>query len=801
MNWLFKHVGLLLLALCLSANLIADDSVFIGDGDISSLKLYDTQGNALELTEEVISQIGEGWIISNPDTPLLLVTPRGTINVYENSLLVTGNLVGKQAELYLVSGKATFNTFPLEGGTLTVTTPVSKYVLEGEGEMLVITTEDEESVTTFLGEVESFNGLTRVKRPVRTFEKLEMAEKTARAQRIEAGYYLTYATYPDMMLARELVQQIAEPLMPPAPRSVRASTKPYVAQTPQPMNVSITPIIAPVSSLSVATQKPFIPSSLQSISVKVEKIPVPGRVTTLVSRILKAPSDRIVITIKPVAPETPQALSARVASDVPPQPTITEPELEPIVQEPEVLEMEPVAVEAVAEPIPMGALAEEVVAEPTATPEEAADVRPLTTALLAFDDQAQDIEGSLGVETSYRFLLDGPNANALNHLLTVKPFYEKGPFALKLQFSADTDDFSTFSNSITEFPSGTLETLSYAFTFFDQARIGYQSSAFYLVMDHTRSLFSDQSTFSAPVFGESEKLVMQNQVRLGNLRLTTTVDDLYLTELLAGRHQFGSSLLEFTLPGDYPLGLAIGALAKIDRTPATIELYPLLSFSFPIINNRTTNLNALLIANSYLPTYPTLDFDAVVDTSVATLFPNHLLGAGILLKHHDVEARMIASITEGKNQSLLVNDFAYSSVDTSYDAAFDLLVDVHYTGKVMQARALYNLPVTSSFGIAKLSTAHQADYSQFTFAYAKDSFGFGIGLSFLGLFDTLSSVIGGSADVPSLLGGNYSTSYLFASMEFAPFTLLAKASYPITSTSVDVPKLSLQAKLNLQNTI
>jgi hypothetical protein len=117
---------------------------------------------------------------------------------------------------------------------------------------------------------------------------------------------------------------------------------------------------------------------------------------------------------------------------------------------------------------------------------------------------------------------------------------------------------------------------------------------------------------------------MQNQSRLGGWRLTTTVDDLYLTELLAGRHQFGSSLLEFIVPGDYPLGIAVGALAKVDRTPATIDLYPLLSFSFPIINSRTTNLNALVIANSYLPTYPNLDFDSLVDTSVATLFPNHL---------------------------------------------------------------------------------------------------------------------------------------------------------------------------------
>ncbi|MEA4861446.1 MAG: hypothetical protein VB127_13250 [Sphaerochaeta sp.] len=800
MNWLFKRVGLLLLALCLSANLVADDSVFIGDGDISSLKLYDSQGNALDLTEEVISQIGEGWIISNPDTPLLLVTPRGTINVYENSLLVTGNLVGMHAELYLVSGKATFNTYPLEGSTLTVTTPVSKYVLEGEGEMLVITTDDEESVTAFTGEVESYNGLTRVKRPVRTFEKLEMSERTARAQRIEAGYYLTYATYPDMMLARQLVQQAAEPLLPPAPRSVRAATKPYVVETPLPVSVSITPITSPVSSLSVVEQKPYIPTVMQTISVKVEKIPVPKRVSTLTSKILKAPSDRIVVTIKPLTPEVPQTVRTQVSVVVPPQPTIAEPELGLVAEEPQASQSEQILPEVISEELPVAEVAQPVQEERAVSSDPPAQ-RPSSTALLAFDDRAQEIKGSIGMEASYRFLLDGPSSNAMNHRLMIKPYYEKGPFALKLQFSADTDAFSTYSNSVTSFPTGTLETISYVFSFFDQARIGYQTSAFYFVMDHVRSLYSEQSTFSAPVFGESEKLVMQNQIKLGGLSLTTTIDDLYLTELLAGRHQFGSSLLEFTAPGEYPLGIAIGALAKVDRSPATIELYPLVSFSFPIINNRTTNLNALVIANSYLPAYPTLDFDALVDTSVATLFPNHLLGAGFYLKHQDLQARMVASITEGKNQSLLVNDFSYA-LDISYAAALDVLLDIQYTGKVIQARALYNLPVTSSFGIANLTaSAHQADYSQFTFAFTKDRLQMGLGLSYLGLFDTLSSVLGGNASSLNLLGGPYSTSYLFASMEFKPFTLLAKASYPITTGSVGVPRLSIQAKINLQKTI
>lgn len=75
MNRLCKHVGLLLLAACLIGNLYADDSVFIGDGDISALKLYDSQGNRLDATSENASKIGEGWIIQNPDTPILIITP------------------------------------------------------------------------------------------------------------------------------------------------------------------------------------------------------------------------------------------------------------------------------------------------------------------------------------------------------------------------------------------------------------------------------------------------------------------------------------------------------------------------------------------------------------------------------------------------------------------------------------------------------------------------------------------------------------------------------------------------------
>lgn len=188
MKRLVRYIGLLLLILTIGTALFAEDEVFIGDGDIAALNLYDSQGNPLEATSEQAQNIAEGWIIHNPDTPpILLVTPRGTINVFEDSLLVTGDLVGSNPDLYLVSGKATFNTYDMEGGYLTVTTPVSRFVLHGNGEMLVITTEEEESVTTFTGKVESYNSLTGAKREVKTFEKLFMQERMAQLKFIEAG--------------------------------------------------------------------------------------------------------------------------------------------------------------------------------------------------------------------------------------------------------------------------------------------------------------------------------------------------------------------------------------------------------------------------------------------------------------------------------------------------------------------------------------------------------------------------------------------------------------------------------------
>lgn len=855
MNRLCKHVGLLLLAACLIGNLYADDSVFIGDGDIGALKLYDSQGNRLDATSENAGKIGVGWIIQNPDTPILIITPRGTINVYEDSLLITGNLSNQASDFYLVSGKATFNTNAAEYGVLTVSTPVSRHRLEGDGEMLVITTEDEESVTAFSGKVSSYNALTGFTRTIRPFDKLFMQEQSARPESIEIGYYLTYATYPDMMLAKQIVQDLSKPIIAPTPLAPKAKSAALVIEEPQVEKVVTVPLAEPVASLTVTRQEPYIPQEVQVISVEVKKIPVPDKVRTLTSRILKAPSSRIIVTIRPMVPAVPSKVLVTSSVAVPPipsaarvvsemdevvivqqtsetplidvsipldvQPELTVADLSEIeldvastipIESKQSEELEQALIESQAadkqyleliyeiplqEPAPETPEQAAVAEEPTSEPIPTTSPAPLSTTSLITSSEASRLQGSLGIVADYRFQVDGTNSNAMTHRLTLKPFYTKGPFSISLQSYVQTQDFTTFTSNASPLPSSDLGRISYAFSFLDQLRIGYSTSGFYLTLDHNRSLVSDMASFTAAQFGESGKLVLQNQIKAGPFTLITAFDDLYLANLLVNRAQFGSSILHFTPSKGYPLTIAFGALAKVENTPAwSVNLYPLLSFRFPVINTRTTRFSAIVQAHGYLPVYPVIDTDQFIDTSIATFFPNYSLGAGFSVKRNQFSAKILASVNDGKNHNLLVNDFVYTSIDTTYASAFDILADIRYEGSKFETKALLNVPLTSNFTLAKLSGGQNADYSQLSFALKIKNLSLGLGLENLGLFATLQDIFAGSP-VTDVLGGTYAASYLYAGYHFGSFNLMAKAAYPASATAYTVPVVSVSARIQL----
>lgn len=829
MKRLVIYIVLLLLILTSGTALSAEDEVFIGDGDIAALHVYDSQGNRLEATSEQAQNIAEGWIIHNPDTPILLVTPRGTINVFEDSLLVTGDLVGNNPDLYLVSGKATFNTYDMEDGYLTVTTPVSRFILHGDGEMLVITTEEEESVTTFTGRVESYNALTGAKREVKTFEKLFMQEKMARLKFIEAGYYLTYATYPDMMLAKQIIQELSEKTTAPTtPRAPKANVE-KIALTPPPVEgVSITALAENPSSIVVAETSEFIPQRLQSLQVEVQPVKIPERVSQFSNIILAPPKDRIKITIRPMTPEIPTISSVSQTVQVPPSPSSIQAEVkaEEIVVVTEIKDDEPVTIEiplveevvdvetveeiedTVTETIPLPDMEEEVLEtaleEATASDEEELTLAypsETTRPTLAFSAEEARVTGSFGVEFGYQFTFDGSNADSLHHQLFLKPYFEKGLFSIRLQGFLETEDFSSYTNTAYPVPTSRLEMASYAFSFIDKLRIGYSSSAFYLTLDRKFPITTELTSLFAPSLISDQNLAVLNQLTFGPVTMVTTFDDLYLGSLSNNDRQFGSSLLRFTPKSGYRMSVALGGVAVVDNNPSwSINTYPFLGLGFPVVDSRTTEFKFLLHASGYLPAYPTLDTDSFIDTSVGTIFPNYLVGTGFSMKKDQFFSKILVSLTKGENHPLIANEFA-SFLDTSYSAAVEVLGDVRIQGKVWQARLLFNLPFSSSFAFANLaspvSAAHQADYSQFSLSYAKERLQVGLGFAQLGIISNVSEVFAGNETALSLLRGPYSTSFLSLQYAFDPFTLLLKAQYPAQVTSYTNPVVSVRVSLNL----
>ncbi len=809
MNWSFKKIGLILLVLCMAFGLAADDSVFIGDGDVGSLKLYDQNGQPLDATMEAAGDIGEGWIISNPGSDVLIVTPVGTVNLYQDSIAITTALSRDDIVITLVRGKATFRATGLDGGSLTVETPASRYTLTESGEIFVVSSDNEESVTVFSGTIDSYNLITGQSSTIKTFEKLHMQDMSRASQEVESGYYLTYGILPTVASATKAKEE--KGLRPAAPASTI-----QIAKTPSFKAVTVTKMAPPIP-VPEAVSTPAEPVMLE-VNVAEEHVTGPVAI-----------EPQIVVAITPIAvPDMPSAPHVSIASQeaeevaepeqaaaIPPLPSfakvsrqlIEEPVLQEerldvpaipiftavkataIVTEPEV----PTLPSVPAVPILAKPTIQSVVSEPVSAP-IAAPVRP---ALASSADQQRQ-SGIIGLEAGYEFTLDGTNSNTLNHRLYAKPYFSKGPFAIRLNGFIETEEFTSFPNSILPVPTGTLNLISYLFTYIDHLRIGYETSPFYLVADQTRSLRSDLSTFFAPSFGQEGRLVLQNKITVGAFTLLSSVDDLRVAGLSGGKSQFASMLLQFTAPKGYALTIAAGALAQVQTAPNRIDLYPLLSFKLPIITNRTTNFSALIQAQGYLPAYPTIDFSQFVDTSLPSFFPNYLIGAGLTLNQGGFSAKMMASLNEGKNHNYLVNSFTYSNLDIRYNSMVDLLAELGWHGKQVAASFALNLPLTSSFGLASLTAdGHGADFSQLSVEVKVADVTVTLGLQQLGIISTIKGIGDGSIGALDLLSGPHASSYLGIGYTWAPFTFSAKATYPAKNSSFTVPIISVTAKVDV----
>ncbi|MBI9094665.1 MAG: hypothetical protein JEY71_07270 [Sphaerochaeta sp.] len=866
-----KRVVLALVVALVLSSVAAEDSVFIGDGDIGSIRMYDSQGVALEATVEVASNIGEGWIIYNPDSPILIITPKGSINLYEDSILITGDLISNNPSLYLVKGKATFNTYDMKGGTLSVATPVSLFKLTDDGEMLVITDDVEESATVFKGEATSYNSITRATRTIGKFQKLRMQESQAKPKPVAAGYYLTYATYPDLMLAKQLISEMATEKIetPSVPKFSSILQKPQKAEPPvMRQGVIIMPAKAPsFASVEVAeTAKPPIPYriSVTSEPVKVPSIPQ----SLLISSIIPRPVDRIIITVQAMPPKIPSLVNVMtevepevitsiakpslITSVVPivavikavqpeaieDQPATTEPEAvvaeavikavqpeapEAIQDQPATTEPEAVVAEAVIEPVqpeapeaieeqpattePEAVVAEAVIepVQPEAIEDQPATTKPAETTLkqekplgIMFTQEEDRKTGSIGLQTSYSFLFDGTDSNTMLHTLTLRPYVTYKSFALTLQSSVSTEDFSSFSSNVTTLPAGNLETLAYGFNFISSARVGYATAPFFLALDNNQYHGALTDQYYAPRFDESLKLGLYNRIEMGPFSSTLYFDDLYLANLLAtpSTHQFSSFSLEYAKEEGYRFSVSLGTLAKIKQSE--VNLYPNITFLFPLIDIRTTQLSLLVSASGYLPAYPTFEFDQFLDLGLTSLFPNYQMSAGLSLKQGPFSAKVLGSLRKGENRNLLTSELLDVTISTaSYNSIFDIFAETGFAGEHFDAHLTVNLPFASDLTLADGVGSYKADFTQLTLSYKQKAFTFSLGLQEVGIGQTISDIADGSKNLLSLFGGSRSTSFLAVGFTKGDLSIKAKAAYPISATEYTTPKITITASYKL----
>ncbi|NLZ77663.1 MAG: hypothetical protein GX911_06820 [Spirochaetales bacterium] len=424
-----------------------------------------------------------------------------------------------------------------------------------------------------------------------------------------------------------------------------------------------------------------------------------------------------------------------------------------------------------------------VEAVPVAKEKEVVPVTPRTTTLRDSAPAPVQSKGSYGVEASYALTFPIKSASYWpNHRLEVKPFISYNSLALRLRILVETDSFTSLDTNFLDLDPTALGVASFLFGIVDQVKIGYSTSPFHLVVEQGGSPGARLSPFIASTCSP-DKLALYNTISIGGFRLTTGFDDLRFTNIITDSgSQLGSTVLEYTLGGSYPLRIALGTLAIFESQDSLIaktDLFPLLELSFPIINTRRTRFSALLLASGYLPVHPKVKIEEFFDMNSTYFFPNHQLGIGLTVDHGPLSAQMMGSLAGGKNHLLLFNDIAEAHERIEHDGLVDLYASGTWKSRHFTANLVVNVPFTREFALARVKGETQsADFGRIDFTYTGNAFNLALGASRVGFLSTLKNAFQGGPLKP-LLYGAWASSFLEASYTYRIFTFTGRLDVPI----------------------
>jgi len=705
-----KRIVSLVTIIVVTSLLFADGVFTISNSD---LKLFNTQGKQMELTEDVASNVSKGWIIRTSDKPVIVTTPIGSVKLEANSLLVTGNLDMDLPSLYLVDGEASFSTDNDFTGLLTVSTPVSSYILSGDSQVYLATSSDEECLVVFKGNAKATNILSGRQFIVPALNKLDMqVSSIAKLSEDDLQKYEIYSL------------DGIHPLISLVP----------VQEIEQPKQLTVE--VKPLETEETIVKKVSIPNQIQSVTVTSVPVVPEEPNSVFVSDIKKETNIMFVISVTPMKPIAPVYKPTKIT---------VQPLLKPAMVE------TPAQVKAV---------------ETSGSGVEAKKSTMVTTSV------TNEAKNDIGVSLAYEFGY-GISDKKMDHKVTLTPFFSSEWFSLALKANAETSDFSSFQSNVYPFDSTDIfATIGSVSRLIDKIQIGSINKWLFLAVDDN-SYPTDGSALNAKRLVSYGGPNFYFHLKIGSFTMKSSFQDLYLLEMLKGKYNYGNFSLAYDAQS---WNIVLGAMLRTKKV--SVDLYPYLELSFPLVNNRALRLNLLINAASYLPTYPTIDFSQVFSTQCSYFFPNFNLLGGLKVSTGGFTMKVQIGGHKGQTYPMLVNDFSIAGLDMSFDSDFDVQGSISFTSSVFHAMVLYNQPLLfdgTSLHRGKLtaSPSQGADLLQASIGLDIQDFSLNLGYEIYGI-----------AETSDFFAGPYNAAIASASYRFRDFLFKLGAKHVVSANTL-----------------
>lgn len=744
--------------LLVSATLPAFSARLFVDGVAGSVMVYEKDG--YKVHDDRVSQgINESWLV-HAVTPARLVSDNLNfrISMTAGSSVALSRFSSNELALYVLEGTVRVRTSNNPTVSVTVFTPVSLFSAEAPVEFMVASTDNEEWIYTFIGEVTAFNSITGVLSDLNDMTFLDMIpgpEEKYGAEPIQVhigsdvppvapetpeAVVSTGSPLPPEFSSSVQVEPLPvsaapdfssdvriEELAPGAPEisdgikvDVIEAVPPAAPSFASTLGVEFLEVKASVAPAELEVKTPGAPEFSEQISVEIlpllpESATEPPQAVRVAPPVPDFSTTPMVTLLTPAAPEFSSVTSSDVLPDKPPVPEFAPTEPEDVVSRrpptPQFEATQPSDVVANRPPLPefsddSAAVLNQPPQEPVSlTAEEQS--RPVATQpsaasiLSGTAPEASLIWGVDTVLTGFYQLQNGPSG--MN--LSLKPYINANGFELGLRADVSLTFGSplSWSGNVLDFDTAsTVSTVTSLLRFIDRINYGSRYNGFFINADDSSFQVRDRSTLMNsynPKFNPGRALPLRQAFNSDFMSQELYIDNLYGTALVDGGFQ--ASMLRLAVKPSSSLAIGLSSVIGLRLNGTTVSdmlLFPALDAVLTLRDTRELTLGVSLTAGTFVDALNP-SFSTIYTASGATLadrLPNALLSVQLDARIADsVRASLFAAYNHGEVSTDRFNSTTFSG--TSLTAAGDTLViggDILVSLGSFSLSADYALPFT-----------------------------------------------------------------------------------------------------------